>query len=122
MPRATGAFFIALLLLSACSYFGDSVSEDEKTTFINIYTDLVLVKSKYDTNSKIIEKTENEIFKRNGISKEEFINFKDKISSNPDLQNEIYQRILKQLKAYRELPKDSLNFMIKELTLNKLNK
>jgi len=122
MPRVTGAFFIAFLILSACSTFSSSVSSDEKEAFINTYTDMVLVQLKYDDRSIVLKNSEDALFQRNGLTKDEFLAIEAKVLSNPDLQLEIYNAILEQLRTYRELPKDSLETLIKGLTIVKEEK
>lgn len=121
-PRVTGAFFIIIILLSGCLLSKSSISEDEKNTFINTYAGLVLIQIKYDKLNKFYDQAEQAIFEENSTTREEFEQFEQKISSNPELQKEIYTKIIEKLKEYKDTPVDSLNIYIRNLTLERNNK
>ena len=115
-PRAAGAFFIALIILFSCSSPGSTISNDEKEAFINAYVELSLVQLKIKNRSGVYESAEKNILAKNNFTREEFASFGEKISANPDLQTEIYQAIKARLEIYQELPIDSLNVLIKNLS------
>jgi hypothetical protein len=122
-PRSTGAFFIALLILIySCGLNSKPVSDKEIDSFCNTYTDLVLIQLRFKGNDKKYKTAESAVFEKNGLTKDEFSEFKKKISSKPELENEIYHKLLDKLKTYQDLPVDSLNKLINSLAINKTDK
>jgi ATP-dependent Lon protease len=107
-PRVTGAFFIFVTLLVVCGK-SPSISADEKEAFINTYVELTLAKIKYGNLDKQYQNIKKEIFLKNGTGEEFLNNFIDKISTNIEIQQEIYEEIANRLEKFDKISPDSLN-------------
>jgi alpha-glucuronidase len=112
--RFAGIFFIiAVLIGCACSTNNEGISRDDREAFINTYVELTLTQIKYGNRLKTYQSLLENIYARNGTSKEFIDNFTTRMQGNPELQTEIYREIADRLKKLMDMPQDSLNQYIK---------
>ena len=111
--RLAGTFLFVMFVIISCSSTTSPVTESEKEAFINTYVDLTLLQIKFSGGRKVYERTAEKVFIKYGTSVEFLEEFTQNISSNPKLQAEIYEEISLRLKAYNDLPLDSINQVIK---------
>ena len=108
--RFAGIFFIiAILIGCACSSNNTGISQADREAFINTYVELTLTQIKYGNRTKSYESLLDNIYSRNGTSKEFIDNFTSRLQGNPELEAEIYQEIADRLKMFMDMPQDSLN-------------
>jgi len=111
-PRVTGAFFIFIILYAACGK-SPSISPDEKEAFINTYVELTLAQIRYRNFEKQYQDIKKEIYLKNGTDEEFLDNFIDKISTNIEVQEDIYREITSRLEKFEQVSPDSLNRFLK---------
>jgi Tfp pilus assembly protein PilF len=112
--RSAGIFFvIVILIVCACSTNNTGISREDQEAFINTYVELTLTQIKHGNRIKTYESLLENIYARNGTSKEFIDNFTTRLQGNPELQAEIYREIADRLKDLMDMPQDSLNQYIK---------
>ena len=108
-PADRRAFFITILVFFILSCDKTpSVSDQEKELFTKICVELAVSKIKHGNNAAAYQMAIEDIFLRNNISREFLNDFLEKISSQPEIQQEVFQAINDRLEKYESLPLDSL--------------
>jgi len=108
-PANRRAFFITILILFFISCeTTPSVSDHEKELFTKICVELTVSKIKYSNNADAYKAAIEDIFLRNNTNRDFLDDFLKKISSQPEIQQEVFQAINSQLEKIESLPPDSL--------------
>jgi hypothetical protein len=85
------------------------ISKTERAKFTDVYVDLTLAYWKSERAPERYQSLAAAVYQKYNIDKTFLINARTKIENNPKLQYDIYQDIANRLKAYDDIPPESLS-------------